>query len=391
MMQLSQRVLQVKPSATLTITARALAMRAAGKPVISLSVGEPEFPTAEHVKQAAITAIEAGYTRYTATPGIPNLRQAICNKFLNDNQLNYTAEHIVVSTGGKQCLYNMCQALLNKGDEVIIPAPYWVSYPEIVRLAAAVPVIVSAGAEQGFRLTPTQLEAAITPKTRLLMLNSPSNPTGAAYDADELRALGEVLQRHPNVCIASDEIYEKILFDGREFACFATVNPELIERTIVINGVSKAHCMTGWRIGYCAAPLPLAKAMVKIQAQSTSNACSIAQWAALAALQGSEAHIDIMRSSYQKRSNWLVGQLNALDGVHCLQPDGAFYVFPDVQGMINRLGLEDDVALCAYILEKAHVALVPGTAFGLAGHIRFSYAVAQETLEDAMQRIINLS
>ncbi|MDX8384516.1 MAG: pyridoxal phosphate-dependent aminotransferase [Ghiorsea sp.] len=389
---LSKRIQLVKPSATLAITAKAAELRAAGKNIISLSVGEPDFETPQAAKDAGIQAINQGFTRYTAVPGIPELRQEVADKFKRDNDLNYSADNILVSTGGKQCIYNLLMALINAGDEVIIPAPYWVSYPDMVLLAEGEPVIVECLADADFKLTAAQLEAAITSKTKMLFLNSPSNPTGMAYSAEDLAALGEVLRKHPNIVVATDDMYEKIMFDGKKFATFAQVNPDLINRTVTLNGVSKAYCMTGWRIGFCAAPVPLIKAMSKIQGQSTSNPSSIAQKAALAALQGPTHELDEMVRTYETRRTWLVNALNAMDGVDCITPDGAFYVFPSIAGWLGKTTtdgtvLSDDVVVCEWLLEAAGVALVPGTAFGSAGQVRFSYAVSQDTLEDAVSRI----
>ncbi len=392
MIQLSERIQKVKPSATLAITAKAAELRASGKNIISLSVGEPDFDTPKAACEAAIAAINAGFTRYTAVPGIPELRQAIAEKFKRDNDLNYEAEDILVSTGGKQCIYNLLQAMINPGDEVIIPAPYWVSYPDMVLLAEGVPVTVPCTAEAGFKLTAAQLEAAITPKTRLLFINSPSNPTGMAYSADDLAALGEVIRKHLHVAVATDDMYEKILFDGKKFATFAQINPDLKERTITLNGTSKAYCMTGWRIGFCAGPRHLIKAMGKIQSQSTSNPSSISQKAALAALQGPTDELNEMVRVYQARRTWLVAALNDIPGVDCITPDGAFYVFPSVSGWIGKTApdgtvLKDDITICAWLLESAGVALVPGSEFGSPGQLRISYAVSQDTLEDAVNRI----
>jgi len=392
MIQLSNRVQKVKPSATLAITAKAAELRASGKNIISLSVGEPDFETPKAACEAGIAAINAGFTRYTAVPGIPELRKAIAAKFKRDNDLDYEADDILVSTGGKQCIYNLLQAMINPGDEVIIPAPYWVSYPDMVLLADGVPVTVEATAEGDFKLTAAQLEAAITPKTKLLIINSPSNPTGMAYSADDLAALGAVIRKHPNVAVATDDMYEKILFDGNTFATFAQVNPDLKDRTITLNGTSKAYCMTGWRIGFCAGPRNLIKAMGKIQGQSTSNPSSISQKAALAALTGPTDELDEMVKVYQTRRTWLVGALNNIPGMRCITPDGAFYVFPSVTGWIGKTTpdgkkLIDDLVICEWLLESAGVALVPGTEFGAPGFIRFSYAVSQDTLEDAVNRI----
>jgi len=392
MLKLSHRVQQVKPSATLAITAKAAELRAAGRDILSLSVGEPDFDTPKAACKAGIEAIRSGFTRYTAVPGIPALRQEIAAKFRRDNDLDYEADDILVSTGGKQCIYNLLQAMLDPGDEVIILAPYWVSYPDMVLLAEGVPVTVNTTAEGDFKLTATQLEAAITDKTRLLILNSPSNPTGMAYSADDLKSLGEVLAKYPDIAVATDDMYEKILFDGKSFATFAQVNPDLKDRTITLNGVSKAYCMTGWRIGYCAGPRHLIKAMAKIQGQSTSNPSSIAQKAALAALTGPTDELDEMVRTYESRRTWLVERLNTIPGMSCLTPDGAFYVFPSIEAWLGKttssgVKLTDDLAVCGWLLDEAGVALVPGTEFGAPGFMRISYAVSQETLEDAVNRI----
>jgi len=392
MIELSERIQKVKPSATLAITAKAAELRASGRNIISLSVGEPDFETPKAAREAGINAINAGFTRYTAVPGIPELRKEIAAKFKRDNDLDYEADDILVSTGGKQCIYNLLQAMINPGDEVIIPAPYWVSYPDMVLLAEGIPVTIPCAADGHFKLTAEQLEAAITPKTKLLFINSPSNPTGMAYSHDDLAALGEVLRRHPEVAVATDDMYEKILFDGKTFATFAQVNPDLKDRTITLNGTSKAYCMTGWRIGFCAGPRHLIKAMAKVQGQSTSNPSSISQRAALAALQGPTDELDEMVRVYETRRTWLVDALNAIPGVDCITPDGAFYVFPSVPGWIGKTAadgtlLKDDVVVCEWLLESAGVALVPGTEFGSPGQIRLSYAVSQETLEDAVNRI----
>ncbi|MDQ6960198.1 MAG: pyridoxal phosphate-dependent aminotransferase, partial [Mariprofundaceae bacterium] len=392
MIQLSNRVQKVKPSATLAITAKAAELRASGKNIISLSVGEPDFETPKAAREAGIAAINAGFTRYTAVPGIPELRKAIAVKFKKDNDLDYEADDILVSTGGKQCLYNLLQAMINPGDEVIIPAPYWVSYPDMVLLADGVPVVVDTAEGNDFKLSAAQLEAAITEKTRLMILNSPSNPTGMAYSTEDLAALGNVIRQYPDVAVATDDMYEKILFDGKKFATFAQINPDLKDRTITLNGVSKAYCMTGWRIGFCAGPAHLIKAMAKIQGQSTSNPSSISQKAALAALTGPTDALEEMVRTYQTRRGWLVNAINAIPGMHCIRPDGAFYVFPSVSGWMDKQTsngtiLTDDVVVCEWLLEETGVALVPGTAFGSPGHVRFSYAVSQDTLEDAVGRI----
>ena len=392
MKRLSIRVQQVKPSATLAITAKAAEMRAAGKSVISLSVGEPDFETPKAAREAGIEAINSGFTRYTAVAGIPELRQAIADKFRADNDLDYSINEILVSTGGKQCIFNLLMAVMNPGERAIIPAPYWVSYPDMVKLTEGVPVIVETSAEAGFKITAEQLEEVLCHRCKVLFLNSPSNPTGMAYSAEELKAIGEVVRKHPDLIVATDDMYEKILFDGKKFATFAQVNPDLKDQTITLNGVSKAYCMTGWRIGFCAGPETIIKAMGKIQGQSTSNPNSIAQKAALAALTGPTDELDEMVRTYEKRRTWLVDAINAIPGMHSIKPDGAFYVFPSVAGWIGKttpsgIALSDDVKVCEWLLEEAGVALVPGTEFGSPGHVRFSYAVSQDTLEDAVNRI----
>lgn len=392
MIKLSARIQKVKPSATLTITAKAAELRAQGRDIISLSVGEPDFDTPKAACEAAKKAIDEGFTRYTPVPGIPALRAAIADKFKADNGLEYSAEDILVSTGGKQCIYNLMQAMLDPGDEVIIPAPYWVSYPDMALLADAVPVIAQTTAASGFKLDAATLASAITERTRLLFINSPSNPTGMAYSQEDLAALGDVLRKHPDIAIATDDMYEKILFDGKTFVTFAQVNPDLKDRTITLNGVSKAYCMTGWRIGFCAGPSHLIKAMSKIQGQSTSNPSSISQKAALAALTGPTDELEAMVSTYEARRTWLVDALNKIPGVDCMTPDGAFYVFTSIAGWLGKTTpegkrLENDLDACAWLLEAAGVALVPGTEFGAPGFMRISYAVAQDTLEDAVERI----
>lgn len=390
MIELAKRVKQVKPSATLSITAKAASLRASGKDIISLSVGEPDFNTPAHAGEAAIKAIKAGLTRYTPVAGIPELRAAIADKLRKDNGLDYAPSDVIVSSGGKQCIYNLMQAILNTNDEVIIPAPFWVSYPDMALLARARPVIVQTSAASDFKLAPEQLAAVVNSSTRLLVLNSPSNPTGMAYSEADFAALGEILKEHPRVTVMSDEMYEKILFDGKRFASFAAVNPHLKERTITVGGVSKAYCMTGWRIGYAAGPTHVIKAMDTVQSQSTSNPCSVSQYAALAALTGPQDDLDAMVSAYQRRRDWLVGRLNEIPGFDCLTPDGAFYVFPSVGKLLatqKGKGLNNDVDLCEWLLEEAGVALVPGTAFGASSYIRISYAVAQDTLVEACNRM----
>jgi len=386
--QLSHRVQSVKPSATLAITARAKELKSQGKDIIGLGAGEPDFDTPEHIKQAAIEAINAGFTKYTAVDGTPELKQAIIDKFQRDNGLSYIPKQILVSCGGKQSFFNLAQAYLNAGDEVVIPAPYWVSYPDMVLLAEGVPVIVQAGLEQNFKITPEQLKAAITDKTRLVVLNSPSNPTGVAYTRAELRALGDVLLQHPNILIASDDMYEHILWADEPFANIVTACPELYERTLVMNGVSKAYSMTGWRIGYAAGPEWLVKAMKKVQSQSTSNPTSISQVAAEVALNGDQQCIADMLEHFKARHDFVVAELNKIKGVKCLPSQGAFYSFPDMREAIASLdGINDDLELADYLLNEAGVALVPGSAFGQPGYMRLSFATSMENLTNALKRI----
>ncbi|MFU8838641.1 MAG: pyridoxal phosphate-dependent aminotransferase [Thiohalomonadaceae bacterium] len=385
---LSHRVQRVKPSATLAITARAKELKAQGKDIIGLGAGEPDFDTPEHIKQAAIAAINAGFTKYTAVDGTPELKQAIIAKFKRDNALSYVPDQILVSCGGKQSFFNLAQALLDPEDEVIIPAPYWVSYPDMVLLAEGKPVILQAGLEQGFKITPAQLRAAITSKTRLVVLNSPSNPTGVAYTLAELKALGEVLRDFPDIIIASDDMYEHILWGDEPFCNIVNACPELYERTVVMNGVSKAYSMTGWRIGYAGGPAWLIKAMKKVQSQSTSNPTSISQVAAEAALNGDQGCITEMLQAFKQRHDFVVEQLNRLQGVHCLPSQGAFYSFPDMREAIAAMdGINDDVELAEYLLNEAGVALVPGSAFGQPGYMRLSFATSMDKLDAAIQRI----
>lgn len=385
--QLAARVGRVKPSATIAITTKAAELRAAGKDVIGLGAGEPDFDTPDHIKQAAIEAINAGKTRYTAVDGTPELKQAIQAKFKQDNGLEYQLDQILVSSGGKQSFYNLAQAYLDSGDEVIVPAPYWVSYPDMVLLADATPVIVQAGIDQGYKITPEQLEEAITDKTRMLVLNSPSNPTGVVYSLSELKALGQVLLKYPKVLIATDDMYEKIIWTEEPYANILNACPELYDRTIVLNGVSKAYAMTGWRIGYCAGPASLIKAMKKVQSQSTSNPCSVSQAAAAAALAGPQDCLVPMVEAFKARHQKAVDRINQIEGMKAVAADGAFYTFPDCSEVIKRLGLEDDVALADFLMEKAMVAVVPGTAFGLSGCIRLSYACSEEMMSEALDRI----
>ena len=385
---LSARVGRVKPSATLVVSAKAAELRRAGKDVIGLGAGEPDFDTPEHIKEAAIQAIRDGHTKYTAVDGIVELKEAIAEKFRRDNGLEYGLDQILVSSGGKQSLYNLFQALLNEGNEVIIPAPYWVSYPAMALLADAAPVIVRAGPDQNFKITPEQLAGSITDNTRLFVLNSPSNPTGAAYTAAELVGLAEVLREHPRVFIVTDDMYEHIYWAEEPFSTFLNAAPDLYERTLTMNGVSKAYAMTGWRIGYVGGPQGVVAAMRKIQSQSTSNPCSIAQHAALAALSGDQACVGEMLGAFKARHDYVVEALNALPGFRCVPGAGTFYAFPDVSEVIAAMdGVSNDVELAEYLLENAGVAVVPGTAFGAPGHIRLSFACGKDTLEDAIGRI----
>ena len=389
--KLSQRVQRIKPSPTLAVTAKAAELRAAGEDIIGLGAGEPDFDTPDHIKQAAHDAITAGKTKYTAVDGTVELKTAVINKFKRDNGLDYQKDQILVSCGGKQSFFNMAQAMLDDGDEVIIPAPYWVSYPDMCILAGAVPVIVEASQEQGFKITPEQLESAITDKTRLFVINSPSNPSGKSYTNAELAALGNVLKKYPNILIATDDMYEHILWCDEPFSNILMACPDLYDRTIVLNGVSKAYSMTGWRIGYAAGPVELIKAMKKIQSQSTSNPTSISQYAAQAALEGDQSCISEMLVSFKERHDYVVEQLNLIDGISCISSDGTFYCFPDFNPILNRMdNIHNDVDLAEYILEKAGVALVPGSAFGLDGHMRISIATSMDNLVSAIQRIANL-
>ncbi|GGO79402.1 aminotransferase [Marinobacterium nitratireducens] len=386
--QLSDRVNSIKPSPTLAVTNRAAELRAAGKNIIGLGAGEPDFDTPDHIKQAAIRALNEGFTKYTAVDGTPGLKKAIIAKFKNDNGLSYEPNQILVSCGGKQSFFNLSLALLNDGDEVVIPAPYWVSYPDMVLVANGKPVIVTTTQEQRFKMTAEQLEAAITERTRLVVLNSPSNPTGVAYSLDELKALGEVLKKHPDVLIATDDMYEHIQFSDQPFCNIVNACPELYERTIVLNGVSKAYSMTGWRIGYAAGPAKLIGAMKKIQSQSTSNPTSIAQVAAQAALEGDQACVAEMVKAFKQRHEYVVEALNAINGVECIPADGTFYAFPSFQGVIDAdPRFENDIDLAEFLLSDAGVALVPGSAFGAPGNMRLSFATSLETLQDAIGRI----
>lgn len=382
----SQRVQMVKPSPTLAVTAKAAELRAAGHDIIGLGAGEPDFDTPEHIKAAAVKAIADGKTKYTAVDGTTELKQAIIDKFQRDNGLSYTQSQILVSCGGKQSFFNLALALLDKGDEVVIPAPYWVSYPDMVVIAEGVPVIVEAGLENRFKITPEQLEAAITEKTKLVVLNSPSNPSGTAYSRKELEALGEVLKKYPDVMVATDDMYEHILWTEESFCNILMACPELYDRTIVLNGVSKAYSMTGWRIGYAGGPEWLIKNMKKIQSQSTSNPCSIAQAAAVEALIGSQDCVKEMLKVFKKRHDYVVGRLNQLPGVSAIEGDGTFYAFADFSDAMKTMGFEKDTDLAALFLEKG-VALVPGSAFGSDGCMRLSFATSDEALEKALDRL----
>ncbi len=389
--RLSSRVKRVKPSPTLAVTARAAELRAEGKDIIGLGVGEPDFDTPDHIKSAAKQALDDGFTKYTAVDGIPSLKRAIIDKLKRDNNLDYSPGQVIVSCGGKQCIFNLAQALLDPGDEVIIPAPYWVSYPDIMLLADAEPVILRAGIDQGFKIKPAQIEAAITAKTRLFIINSPSNPTGVCYTREELLALGKVLRQHPQVMIATDDIYEHIVWGDKPNENILTVCPDLYDRVIILNGVSKAYSMTGWRIGYAAGPESLIRGMKKIQSQSTSNPTSISQVAAQTALEGSQAIISDMIDIFKGRHDMVLEALNGMQGVKCLPAQGAFYLFPDVREAIANLdGIDNDVGLAEYLLQEAGVALVPGSAFGAPGYIRLSYATSDENLEKALDRLRNV-
>jgi len=388
--KLSNRVQAVKPSPTLAITARAAQMRAAGKDIVGLGAGEPDFDTPEHIKAAAVEALAKGFTKYTAVDGIPSLKKAIIEKFKKDNGLDYQPKQVLVSCGGKQSSFNLTQALLNPGDEVIIPAPFWVSYPDMVLLADGVPVIIETTQAQRFKITPEQLRAAITPKTRLIFINSPSNPSGIAYTLDELKALGDVLKEYPNIIIATDDMYEHILWKQGTFANILNAHPDLYDRTVVMNGVSKAYSMTGWRIGYAAGPADLIEAMTTVQSQSTSNPTSISQVAAEAALTGDQSFIDDMCVEFKKRHDYVVAEFNKIDGIDCIETDGTFYVFPNIEKLLARLdGIDDDLGFSEYLIEHAGVALVPGSAFGTPGHIRISIATSMANLEKALERIRN--
>jgi aspartate aminotransferase len=383
----SQRMAAVRPSPTGAVLALATRLRAEGRDIINLGTGEPDFDTPEHIRTAAIDAINAGQTRYTPIDGTAELKAAIQHKFNDENGLDYETSQIVVTCGAKQALFNLCLALLGAGDEAIIPAPYWVSYPDMVRLAGAEPVVVEGGIEQDFKITPDQLADAISDNTRLLFLNSPSNPTGASYTRDDLQALGRVLEKHPRVAIVADDIYEHIHWAAEPFTTFARACPDLLERTVTTNGVSKAYAMTGWRIGYAAGPGKLISAMLTIQSQSTTNACSVSQAAAVAALRGDQSCVAEMAAAYKARHDFVVAGLNDIPGFKCRAGEGTFYAFPKVDAAVESLGLESDVELAEHLLGAEGVAVVPGAAFGAPGHIRLSFACSMQELEDSLERI----
>lgn len=385
---LADRVSRIKPSVTLAITARANQIRAEGRDILNLAAGEPDFDTPEHIKTAAIAAMKAGKTKYTPVGGTVSLKQAIIEKFKRDNQLSYAADEIMVSNGGKQVFYNLCQALLNAGDEVLIPAPYWVSYPDMVLLADGNPVIIPSSDENRCKITAAELEKHITDKTKLLVINSPSNPSGVAYSKNELAEIGNVLERHGHVYVITDDIYEHIMFRGQEFVNILNTTPALKERGIILNGVSKVYSMTGWRIGYAAGPGAVIKSMTKIQSQSTSNPSSISQAAAEAALLGDQTCVTTMCKAFEERQDFIVNALNEIDGIHCLQCDGTFYCFPNIEGLIEKTsGVANDVEFAEYLLNETGMAIVPGTAFGSPGHMRISFATSMDVLQEAITRL----
>jgi len=388
------RLKAIKPSPTLAVSAKAAKLKAEGKDVIAMGAGEPDFDTPQFIKDAAIAAMNKGFTKYTAAGGTPSLKKAIIAKFRKENGLDYTDKQILVSCGGKQSSFNLCMALLNPGDEAIVPAPFWVSYPDMAMMADARPVFVHAGIEQGFKITPQQLERAITPKSRLIWINSPSNPTGAVYTADELKALGAVLRKHPRLIIATDDMYEHILLDGSKFVNILNVCPDLYPQTVVLNGVSKAYSMTGWRIGYCGGPQELIEAMENVQSHSTSNPASISQYAAEAALTGDQSCIDPMVAAFKERARVVTEGLNRIPGIKCLQPPGAFYAFPDCREAIRKLhatgkiAAPTDIAFCEYLMTRPKgVAAVPGSAFGAEGYLRISFATSMDNIKKAVERI----
>ncbi len=395
-MELSNRVQTIKPSPTLAVTARAAKLKAEGKDIIGLGAGEPDFDTPQHIKDAAIAAINKGQTKYTPVGGTPSLKNAIVAKFKRENNFDFEPKQILVSCGGKQSFFNLALSVINPGDEVIIPAPYWVSYPDIVLIAEGKPVFINTGIEQNFKISAQQLEAAITPKTKMFVINSPSNPSGAVYTTDELKALGAVLRKYPQILIATDDMYEHILLSGQRFVNIVNACPDLLPRTVVLNGVSKAYSMTGWRIGYCGGPASIITAMENIQSQSTSNPSSISQAAAEVALNGDQSCMDPMIAAFKERNIFVTEQLNQMNGVRCLLSDGAFYAFADVRQSIADLfsrqliGAQDDIAYSEYLLVNAGVAVVPGSAFGCDGYVRLSFATSMENLKQALSRIKNV-
>ena len=392
-MELSRRVQAIKESPTLAVTARAAKLKAEGRDIIGLGAGEPDFDTPQHIKDAAKKAIDSGFTKYTPVGGIPGLKKAIVDKFKRENGFDYSMNEVIVGVGGKQCIFNLALAVLDAGDEVIIPAPYWVSYADIAIVAEAKPVIIECGIEQGFKLTPAQLEAAITPNTKLFFINSPSNPTGSVYTLEELKALGDVLKKHPRILVATDDMYEHVNLTGAPFVNILNATPELKDRTIVLNGVSKAYSMTGWRIGYAGGPAHIIKAMEILQSQSTSNPTSISQVAAQAALEGDQGCIEPMVQAFRERHEFVVKRFNEMPGLKCLKAGGAFYAFPDARDAIAKLHASGkikeatDLALSDYLLESVGVAVVPGSAFGAEGYFRISFATSMDNLKNALDRI----
>ncbi len=388
---IAQRLNKIKPSATIAVTTKAKELKAQGIDIIGLGAGEPDFPTPDNIKNSGINAINTNKTTYTPVDGIPELKQAIIDKFKKENGLEYTIDQITVASGAKQVLYNAFMATLNPDDEVVIPVPYWVSYPDMVNLAGGKPVFVDCIIENEFKLTAEDLEKTITPNTKWLILNSPNNPTGAFYSKDELAAIAKVLMKHTHVHIMTDDIYEHVIYGNEKFYTIAQIEPKLQSRTLTINGVSKAYSMTGWRIGYAAGEKPLIKAMAKIQSQSTSNPCSISQYASIEALNGSQDFIEVRKEAFKKRRDFVVKGLNEIEGVECVMPGGAFYVFPSVKGLIGKKSqdgkvLENSVDICNFLLEIAQIAAVPGSAFGMDGFLRISYATSDDLLHEALSR-----
>ena len=386
-LSVSKRMAAIKPSPTGAVLALAAELRATGRDIISLGAGEPDFDTPQHIKEAAQKAIVDGQTKYTPVDGTAELKSAVCEKFARENGLAYRPSQVIVSSGAKQSLFNLCMALLSRGDEAIIPAPYWVSYPDMVRLADAEPVIVESGIDEDFKITPVQLDAAISDRTRLVILNSPSNPTGASYSKAELQALGAVLVDHPDIVIVADDIYEHIHWADEAFCSFASACPDLFDRVVTTNGVSKAYAMTGWRIGYAAGPRELISAMKTIQSQSTSNPCSISQVAAVAALTGDQTPVGVMTAAYKERHDYVIKALNDIDGFECRPGEGTFYALPRVLGVLENKKLASDTDLVALLLNEVDVACVPGSAFGAPGYMRLSFACSMESLQEAMNRI----